>query len=322
MKARASLIILRDALFFGTLLAAFALFHHILPRKYAPIRSIIAPTPSAAVTYSAQGSDISSDVPSPAPQVAIGDFSYSFPEFETGAGAKFSYQTESLRIAVSEISSRGVTYFVADIRVKHISQFKTAFAGGEFSGGVTESVRRMAADNNAILAVSGDFCGAQTSGTVIRNGVLYREDNGDKDVCVLYYDGTMEVYAADEFSLDFAIDNGAWQAWSFGPNLLDENGDALTDIKSSVSGRNPRCAIGYFEPGHYCLVVVDGRQEGYSSGMSLEELSALMASLDCRAAYNLDGGATAMMAYDGEIVSNPPGGGRKSSDIIYFAKEG
>ena len=82
--------------------------------------------------------------------------------------------------------------------------------------------------------------------------------------------------------------------------------------------KNPRSAIGYFAPGHYCFVVVDGRQKGYSEGMSLDELASTLASLGCQTAYNLDGGATAMMVFQGKLVNQPTNGGRTSSDIICF----
>lgn len=318
MKVKALLIIARDVLLFGALLLAFALMHHAIPKTYDPIRSIALPgrTPDAAPTDAEhlQAAD------TPEPAAAAGDFSAVFPGFDTGADADYSYQTDEVRIAIDMVEENGVAYFVADVWVKNIELFRTAFAGGAFSMGHTETVRRMARDNGAVFAVSGDFCGAHKTGAVIRNGVLYREENGDKEVCVLYYDGRMEVYGEDEFSLVEAMEDGAWQAWSFGPALL-RDGAALEAFSGKISGHNPRCAIGYYEPGHYCLVVVDGRQDGYSEGMTLAELSALMESLGCVEAYNLDGGATAMMVYDDEVISDPADGGRASSDIIYFAGE-
>lgn len=114
-----------------------------------------------------------------------------------------------------------------------------------------------------------------------------------------------------------ATDRGVWQAWNFGPALLD-NGEAITVFDSAIKGKNPRNSIGYYEPGHYCFITVDGRQNGYSVGMTLAELSAVYASLGCKCAYNLDGGATAEMIFQGELVNKPYKGGRQSSDIICF----
>ena len=70
------------------------------------------------------------------------------------------------------------------------------------------------------------------------------------------------------FSVEEAIEQGAWQAWTFGPALLNTDGSVLTSFASTnrIISANPRTAIGYYEPGHYCLVVVDGR--GESAGIT------------------------------------------------------
>ena len=65
---------------------------------------------------------------------------------------------------------------------------------------------------------------------------------------------------------------------------------------------------------------MDGRQEGYSTGMTLEELSQLFYDMGCQEAYNLDGGQSAVMAFDGELANQPYGGGRNISDILYIGE--
>lgn len=94
----------------------------------------------------------------------------------------------------------------------------------------------------------------------------------------------------------------------------------MEKFNSNVNPANPRSAIGYYEPGHYCFVLVDGRQQGYSKGMTLKALSQLFYDLGCVDAYNLDGGQTAVMAFDGKLASHPYEGGRKTSDILYIAE--
>ena len=320
MKARAVLTILLDLVLFAAVLVLFALFHHVLPTTYEPVRVLEARTPAPQNPGTVGAGDAQGAGNIDTQEFLPGDFSATFPGYDTGTDAEFNYQKDDLRIAVKKVAEDGITYYVADVWVKGIELLQTAFAGDTFRTGATQTVRKMAAEHGAILAVSGDFCGAHKTGAVIRNGALYRSENGDKDVCVLYQNGVMEVYTAKEFSLDAALARGAWQVWSFGPNLL-AGGEAIAKFPGSrITGKNPRCAIGYYEPGHYCLVIVDGRQEGYSEGMTLAELSLLMKKLGCAAAYNLDGGATAMMVYDDARITSPPGGGRASSDIIYFAK--
>lgn len=321
-RLRPGLVILVDILMAGIVLVVFALFHHVLPRKGAAIAQIIdiEPSPTAMPTLKAAQSSAkpaaAQTEPSPAPTIAPGDFSSVFPAEDTGADAQYSYQSDSLRVAVRMVQKNGVTYYVADVWVKNISFFRTAFAGGEYAQGVRAKPVDMARENDAVFAVTGDYYGARSQGIVIRNGTLYRDDLYE-DVCVLYADGTLATYKKEGFDLDAAIAGKAWQAWSFGPELL-RDGQPIEKFAGGIRDKNPRCAIGYYEPGHYCLVVVDGRQEGYSSGLTLVELSALMYSLGCKTAYNLDGGATAQMMFQGEVINRPSGGGRESSDILWF----
>ncbi|MCL2671903.1 MAG: phosphodiester glycosidase family protein [Clostridiales bacterium] len=250
----------------------------------------------------------------PEPDVPT-DFSIAFPDYDTGTDALHSFQSESVRIAVTKNSYNGITYFTADIWIRDISSFQTAMARDRYQG-AAEDMRTMSKRNNAIIAISGDHYDAREKGIVIRNGLLYR-DSKLRDVCVLYNDGVMETYAADSFDLDAALARGAYQAWSFGPRLLD-GGLPMTEFDSNVFTENPRNAIGYYEPGHYCFVTVDGRQPGYSDGMNLHDLSLLFYAMGCENAYNLDGGQSAMMAFAHEIVNRPYKGGRSSGDILFI----
>ena len=153
---------------------------------------------------------------------------------------------------------------------------------------------------------------------MLRNGVLYRDQNY-RDVLVMYNDGTMETYTKDEFDMEAAQSQGAYQIWTFGPMLLD-NGQPMTEFHSSLGKLNPRTAVGYYEPGHYCFIVADGRQGDYSKGITFADLSQLLYDLGCKAAFNLDGGQTAMMIFEGSPVNQAYHGGRQCSDIIYFAE--
>ena len=91
--------------------------------------------------------------------------------------------------------------------------------------------------------------------------------------------------------------------------------------KRSMQGSQPRTAIGMVDENHYVFVVVDGRSTGYSRGMTLIELAQLFQDLGCTVAYNFDGGGSATMYFNGELVNNPLGEGdeRGTSDIVYIA---
>ena len=231
-----------------------------------------------------------------------------------------SYTSPDISITVNEVNEENLTYYVADIYVRDITCFQTALAENTYGSGFRDSIEDMAVLNNALLAVNGDYYGNTTEGVVIRNGVIYRANPTNCDVCVLYYDGSMKVMPGSSFSVEEAVEDGAWQAWTFGPALLDAGGKPITAFASTsrITNANPRTAIGYYEPGHYCLVVVDGR--GESSGISLPRLSRLFDTLGCIAAYNLDGGNSSIMVWGNEVINNPSGGGRESSDALLIAE--
>lgn len=219
-----------------------------------------------------------------------------------------------------EVDGEPVVYYVADVYVTATDCVQTAFAKATYGRNIRDYVDTMARDNHALLTISGDSYGESGKACVIRNGTLYSDDNGTSDVCVLYADGVMKTYAASEFDAEQAMADGAWQAWTFGPALLDGSGAVLSEFHTTeyINKVNPRCAIGYVAPGHYKFVVVDGRQDGYSAGVTITQLAALMRDEGCITAYNLDGGKSAVMVYDGEFVSHPIGMGRTISDCIYL----
>ena len=220
--------------------------------------------------------------------------------------------------------SKRITYYVADIYVADVTSIRTAAAQNDFGMRYERRVKEIAADAGAILAIDGDTYTHVEKSFVIRNGVLYRDTPiKDTDICVLYRDGTMETKKWGTFTAQEIIDSDPWQVWGFGPALLDENGNAIS-IDHRLSGHNPRAAIGYYEPGHYCFVIVDGqrgKKDSGSDGIRLSAFSELMADLGCKAAYNLDGGDSAQMYWNGKIINKSNNESRVISDIIYILPE-
>lgn len=202
-----------------------------------------------------------------------------------------------------------ISYILADIYVGDITCFQTAFAQDTYGVGFQEKLSDMSSRLKAVLAVNGDSYSNdrhKDNGTIIRNGVIYRAQKTDMETCVLNWDGTMKIYQPEELNTQTLVDSGAYQSWIFGPSLLDENGKAKRQFLTwdYIRESHPRTAIGYYEPGHYCLLVVDGRQD-FTRGMFLEEMAALFEGLGCKAAYNLDGGHCSFMTYEGAVANRP-----------------
>lgn len=261
--------------------------------------------------------------------VVSDDLSYSDPNISIQI-TKGSY--DSGRLDYSETGKHKkygtkVAYTVADIYVGDITYLQTAFAKDIYGNGYSEKLSDMSARLNSILAVNGDSYNNnrhQDNGTIIRNGVIYRSRKTDMETCVLNWDGTMQIYSPEELDIQKLIDNGAYQSWVFGPGLLDSNGKAKKDFLTwdYIRESHPRTAIGYYEPGHYCLLVVDGREAGYSRGMFLEEEAAIFERLGCKAAYNLDGGHCSFMTLQNQVVSHPYKAGHEIPDGIFIMEQG
>ncbi len=319
-------LVVIDVVAIGVSLCIFALFHHALPREVQvdlPSNGAINTSPNAG--YSTSTPTLAPDAtPTPAVTDSQGNLVdtsgwwSSFPDkFTSGEviQTENSYQSKNVNITVTKVQENGVTYFVQDIYIRRIECFATAFAKDKYGQGITQTVLDMAVANNAICAMNGDYYGSLlTYNVVIRNGKFYMS-NPDGDVCVLFYNGEMKTYSKSEFNADAVMEQGAYQAWCFGPALL-KNGKAITETDSDVKRANPRSGIGYFEPGHYCFITVDGRQPGYSDGLSMLDYAKVFEELGCVEAYNLDGGQTAVMTFGDAVINKPTNGGRKSSDIL------
>ena len=235
-----------------------------------------------------------------------------------------SYQDENISITLTETEYNGSAVYVADIKVSDPSYLKTALAQNAYGRNVTDETSSIADDADAILAINGDYYGSQERGYVIRNGVIYRDtaESGQQDL-VIKKDGSFEVIYEDEVSAEGLLADGAVQVLSFGPALVE--GGSIQVSENEEVGRamssNPRTAIGIIDDCHYVFVVSDGRTEE-SEGLSLYELAQFMDSLGAETAYNLDGGGSSTMVFNGQVINNPTSGHgtneRKVSDIVYI----
>ena len=235
-----------------------------------------------------------------------------------------TYSNDNITINLSEYDQYNTKIYVADVTLSSAEYLKTAFANDTYGKNITATTSEMAEENSAILAINGDFYGVQESGYVIRNGIVYRSEGDGSEVLCIYANGTMEVINDSEYTAEDLVEKGVWQAFSFGPGLI-ENGAISVDTDDEVDmamASNPRTAIGIIDTNHYVFVVSDGRTSE-SEGLSLYELAEFMQDLGVTTAYNLDGGGSSTMYFNGQIVNNPTSGRsikeRGVSDIVYIA---
>ena len=238
-----------------------------------------------------------------------------------------SYKDSNVDINITTVRKNNTTVYVADVKLSDSSYLKTALAYDSFGTNVTEATSSMATNNNAILAVNGDYYGADRSGYVIKNGVIYRNtvrsDSEYPDLAI-YKDGSFKIIYETEVTAEELLADGVVNLFAFGPSLV-ENGeisvDQNTEVRQAMT-KNPRTAIGIVDKNHYILVVSDGRTNE-SEGLSLYELAEVLKEYGATTAYNLDGGGSSTMYFNGNIVNNPTTNGhniseREVSDIVYI----
>ena len=237
-----------------------------------------------------------------------------------------AYEDDSKAISIETYERNSTQIHVATVTIKGDASIKTALADETYGRNVKAKTSTTAQSVNAVLAVNGDYYGARDAGYVIRNGQLLRSDSQDanQEDLVVYRDGSFEIIREGDITAHELLNKGAVQVLSFGPALI-ENSQVAVDSADEVGkamASNPRTAIGIIDDKHYVLVVSDGRTDE-SKGLSLKELADFMKELEVTTAYNLDGGGSSTMYFNGQIINKPTTNGhnieeREVSDIVYL----
>jgi exopolysaccharide biosynthesis protein len=245
-----------------------------------------------------------------------------------------SYTSADSNINISTVVTGSgdstVTYYVADVVLSDATVLQSAFADNSFGENITETTSATAADHDAVFAINGDYYGFRDTGIVIRNGVVYR-DEGARQGLAFYRDGTVEVYDETSTTAAQLVANGVWNTLSFGPAVLEDGQvvDGIEDVEvdtnvgnHSIQGEQPRTAVGVLGTNHLVFVVVDGRSPGYSAGVTMTGLAEILQGLGATAGYNLDGGGSSTMYFNGQLVNNPLGQNKErgTSDILYIGQ--
>jgi len=244
-----------------------------------------------------------------------------------------SYISDSKEITISKIITDNdgsqLVYFVADVQLTEGTMLRSAFAKDKFGTNIIEVPSVIAERKGAIFAINGDYYGFRSNGVIIRNGVLYR-NVPTRTGLALYQDGSMKIYDETSVSAEQLIAEGVWNTLSFGPVLLENNTviSGIDDVEvdtnfgnHSIQGYQPRTGIGIIDSNHFIFIVVDGRNSGYSIGVTMTQFANLFKELGCGIAYNLDGGGSSEMWFMGNVVNipcNKNGQERGTSDILYI----
>lgn len=307
----------------------------VAPEVFVVQETVLAnTTPEPLPTATPTPTPEPTPTPTPTPR-GILDASYdTFFSLDGTVEESTSYRDDMISVSYTKVedtehlrTGKTLVYFVADIYVQDPTAIRRGMQYTDsFARSNPQKITALAKQYGAICAISGDYVTTKDKALVIWNGeVVFDAKKYAYDTLVLYKDGRMECFTAKELNAkkkagEKLIEAGAWQTWSFGPTLLDGAGKPLEkfNLPDKIEPRNPRAVLGYYEPGHYCMVLIEGRQNGYSVGLSIEETAQLMSDLGCVQAYNLDGGISAQFAFMGKRVTHPLSE-RTIRDIVYVA---
>ena len=324
-----------DILLTGLILVVYALFQHVIPIHRAQQEIERQREAAAAATPVPVQTAAPSPAPTPTPEPDLRTewqkrFEERFTEDIVLTENSYSSPNVSITLTTYEepIDNRQVRWHVADIYIASMDNIATALANDAYVYYAEQDILDMMAPKNAILAMGGDSCLRQAHCFAVKNSEVYDNRPTASEVCVLYADGRMEILKKDDMDVDALLaqdgGNALCQSWHFGPGLLNADGSARTDFGGVfdqyifMGTRQPRAGVGYYEPGHYCMIVAEGRL-AHSEGVTMEQFSRLFEREGCALAYNLDGGRTAQIAFDGRKYSEQSNGNRNpQNDILYI----
>lgn len=223
-----------------------------------------------------------------------------------------SDRTEIKIFKLDELGYRGV---IAKIKLFDPTAFKVTLGKGRL--GELETTSAAAKRNKAILAINGGGFYTETRngkpysqliGNTVINGKLVEPFNGyPGDLFFVGIDkGGRVVGNVPKTEKELTALN-PYMGVSFIPVLL-QNGKKLTIPQKWVTTKQPRTMIGQYANDDLIFIVIDGRQNDWSSGITLENLQDKLLKLGVKSAYNLDGGGSSAMYFDGKLMNKPSDG--------------
>ena len=223
---------------------------------------------------------------------------------------KWEYRSDTLNIQIERHNEqkedgKPIVYYVAHIRMNGTDAYRPGFGNFSEDGDLRDQPWRIARRYKAVLAITGDNLvnlEIKLKGALIRKGRVYWKGNGKVTALAMCPDMTIRTYDPS-ITAQTILEDGVENTYGFYP-ILVQDGQINPETKTHALARlNPRTGIGMIEQGHYVAIVADGRQAGYSVGLTLEEFAQLFVNEGCSVAGNLDGGVSAGMVFMGEHVN-------------------
>ena len=253
------------------------------------------------------------------------DFSPGYP-LNPQRFSETGYVDDSISLKLETIEKDGVVFRVAYVDICHPSQLRTATAG-KLNSSKVALISSMAEKNNAVIAINANYLTndpVKTSFEYRMGQKVRNRPNRTKDLLIIDENADFHLFVkSPKDDIKAFLDSGKQiiNAFTFGPALVKDGELLKMDPKYGYNphGDEPRMAIGQVGPLSYVLVLAEGRTSN-SAGVTHQELAEFMFSLGCTQAFNLDGGNSATMVFNGNYYqSKTKNNERAQSDMIYFA---
>lgn len=214
-------------------------------------------------------------------------------------------------VKVYSLTEAGYRGYMAKVRLKDPNALKMVLANNSVkSKGETTSKagKRM----NAVLAVNAGGFRTDNDGYLVPLGITVvdgkiRTFSNDQNLSFVGFNKKGHLVGTKITTQEQITQQGILQGASFLPRLL-ENGKRLPIPRQWANSRQPRTLIGHFDNGDLLVIVIDGRREGWSKGVTLEEAQKKLQEFHVVDAYNLDGGGSSAFYYNGKLLNKPSGG--------------
>ena len=287
----------------------------------------VAPEPDQSKFGQTTNPDKLREVLAEAKWLLDGQTTYFQPEQQLYEGSTVRYYLDDSILAITwqEVHD-GSVYTFSEVKVSHPSQFRRHLAGGEYGSDMQFLTTEMAESVNAVVACSGDFYRFRDFGAVVYRGEAKRVEGTYAETCYIDRNGDMHFTRGGEVLTvadvqSFVDENDIWFSLAFGP-ILVENYEIVPHTwygVGEITEGYARAGLCQMDNLHY-IVVTANTTGAYQEIPTVEMFAKNIAATGCKSAYCLDGGQTATIVMNDELINRPVyGQQRKISDIIYFA---
>ncbi len=249
------------------------------------------------------------------------------PQTQICRGSEITYYLDETIMVISwQERHNNCIYTISEVKIAHPSQFRRFVADGVYGSERQYYTTQMARTVNAVTASAGDFYKFRLMGVSVYEGKVKRMDSY-LDTCYITDQGDMlfsyqgQLRTMEE-AQQFVDENHVRFSLAFGPVLVDNYRQVRFSpyyLVGEVEDNYSRAALAKMDELHYLLIAAN-MGAGDGEVPSMYEFSDRIMEFGVEKAYALDGGQTATIVTNGELMNRPDyGGQRQISDIIYFA---